>query len=178
MVLGQEINVQDQFGGYGPGLIPATNVYSTISFKQRYSENFKRFTCFGGESLKSRKYGVMASAARFTKEFDIDSTFILDTIKEQTGWIEISPSGSAYDRARTYNNVTMHYNSCNYPVKVKVFQNGTLIHEEMLKQDGKQNTLKFAICTWTDIRKPTVLKKNFHEKIQVWSLQKKGWWQR
>jgi hypothetical protein len=152
--------IQDQFGGYGPGLIPATNVYSTISFKQRYSENFKRFTCFGGESLKSRKYGVMASAARFTKEFDIDSTFILDTIKEQTGWIEISPSGSAYDRARTYNNVTMHYNSCNYPVKVKVFQNGTLIHEEMLKQDGKQNTLKLNFGST-----PGTLKYEFTGKV-------------
>ena len=43
--------IQNQFGGNGPGLIPATNVYNTFAFKQSYSENFQRYTCFGGASL-------------------------------------------------------------------------------------------------------------------------------
>lgn len=136
--------IQDQFGGFGPGLIPATNIYSTVTFKQTFSKSFERFTCFGGASLKSRKYGVMASAARFTKEYEVDSTLNLDTLSEKSGWIEITPSPSAYQRARTYNNVLMHYNSCITPVKVKVFQNGGLIHEEQLIQDGKQHTLKLS----------------------------------
>ena len=43
--------IQIQFGGNGPGLVPAVNVYNTISFKQSYSANFDRYTCFGGKKL-------------------------------------------------------------------------------------------------------------------------------
>ena len=152
--------IQDQFGGYGPGLIPATNVYNTVTFRQNYSKNFERFTCFGGASLKSRKYGAMASAARFTREYAVDSLTNLDTISEKTGWIEISPSGSAYDRAKTYNNVKMHYNSCVAPVKVKVFQNGSLIHEEMLIKDGRQHTMNLSFPST-----PGTLKYEFTGKV-------------
>lgn len=136
--------IQDQFGGFGPGLIPATNVYSTITFKQSFSENFKRYTAFGGESIRSAKYGVMASVARFTPEYKKDSLQNLDSLAERTGWIEFAPSPSAYSRARVYNNVIMHYNSCIVPVKLKVFQNGNLIHEEFLKNDGAQHTMKLS----------------------------------
>lgn len=152
--------IQDQFGGYGPGLIPATNVYSTVTFKQSYSKNFERYTCFGGSSLKSRKYGAMASAARFTREYIVDSLSNLDTLSEKTAWIEIAPSGSAYDRAKTYNNVKMHYNSCVAPVKVRVYQNGTLIHEEMLIKDGKQHTTKLSFSNT-----PGTLKYEFTGKV-------------
>lgn len=134
--------VQNQFGGFGPGLIPATNVYSTVSFIQTYSDNFQRYTCFGGASLKSGKYGVMASASRFTPEY-ADSVK-LDTVQEKTGWIEIQASGSAYARARQFNNVKMHYNDCKSPVKLNVYQNGSLIHEEQLKTDGAQHTVALS----------------------------------
>lgn len=137
--------IQDQFGGNGPGLIPATNVYNTMTFKQTYSENFRRFTCFGGDALKSRKYGAMASASRFTREYQSDSlSKILDTLSEQSAWIEIAPSAGAYARAKAYNNVKMHYNGCLAPVKVKVSRNGALIHEEFLNPDGAQHTLKLS----------------------------------
>lgn len=131
--------IQNQFGGFGPGLIPATNVYSTVAFKQSYSENFQRFTAFGGGSLKSGKYGVMASASRFTPEYP--DSVSLDTLKEQTGWIEIQNSGSTYARARQFNNVKLHYNDCIAPVKLNVYENGTLIHEEELITDGAQHTV-------------------------------------
>lgn len=152
--------IQDQFGGNGPGLIPATNVYSTVTFKQSYSKNFERYTCFGGSSLKSRKYGVMASAARFTPEYALDSTVRLDTIKERTAWIEIAPSPSAYQRARSYNNVKMHYNSCVAPVFLKVYQNGGLIHEEELIKDGAQHTLTLSFPNT-----PGTLKYEFTGKV-------------
>lgn len=151
--------IQDQFGGFGPGLIPATNVYSTISYIQKYSESFQRFTCFGGSSLRSNNYGAMASVARFTPEY-AEGTFLMDTLQEKTGWIEFSPSGSAYERARQYNNVKMHYNSCIAPTQLKVYQNGSLIHEEALKTDGGQHTV-----TLTFPSTPGKLKYEFSGKI-------------
>ena len=76
--------IQLQFGGTGPGLIPAMDVYNSFTFKQNYSDNFKRYTCFGGASLKSAKYGVMASASRFTPEYEIDITFNIDSLPPST----------------------------------------------------------------------------------------------
>ncbi len=134
--------LQNQFGGYGPGLIPAVNVYSTITFKQSTSENFMRYTCFGGTKLKSKRYGVMGSAARFTPE--LDSVGMATRTLEEEGWIEISPSQSAYTRARDYNNVRMYYNSCLKPCALKVYQNGKLIHEDSLKSDGKPHSVDLS----------------------------------
>ena len=152
--------IQNQFGGNGPGLIPATNVYSTVTFHQTFSENFQRYTCFGGNKLKVPNYGAMASVARFTKEYDVDSTFNLDTLKAQTGWIEFGPSNSAYARAQSYNNVKMTYNSCVAPTKLKVYQNGAVIHEENLIQDGAQHTFKLSFPST-----PGKLKYEFTGKI-------------
>jgi len=128
--------MQEQFGGYGPGLIPAVNVYPTLAFQQSCSPNFARYTCFGGPKLSNRKYGVFNSAARFTPEV-LDSTMT----DEVEGWIEIRPGSGAYNRAKTYNNVKMFYNSCSEPCKVKVYQGGSLIHEEDLIADGASHTL-------------------------------------
>ncbi|XOV66820.1 MAG: GDSL-type esterase/lipase family protein [Fluviicola sp.] len=149
--------IQDQFGGFGPGLVPATNVYSTLAFKQSYSENFQRYTAFGGASLKSGKYGVMASAARFTPEY-ADSVK-LDTLAESTGWIEVG-QGIGYPRSRQYNNVKMHYNDCKSPVKLSVYENGTLIHEEQLKTDGAQHTITLSFP-----KTPGKLKYEFTGKV-------------
>ena len=139
--------IQIQFGGYGPGIIPAMNVYNTISFKQSYSPNFKRYTCFGGSKLKSKKYGIMATSARFTDEVtDSISAAKMTSLKE--AWIEIEPSSNAKSRAKTYNNVALLYNSCIAPCGLKVYKNNVLIHEDSLITDGKYHkiTLSFESC--------------------------------
>lgn len=131
--------IQNQFGGNGPGLIPAMNVYNTFTFKQSFSENFVRYTCFGGAKLKNRKYGAMGSAARFSPE--LDSAGLANETSVKTAWIEIEPGKSSYSRAREYNNVKMYYNSCFKPCGLKVYQNGNLIHEDSLITDGKSHSV-------------------------------------
>lgn len=134
--------IQNQFGGNGPGLIPAMNVYATMTFKQTYSPNFTRYTCFGGTKLKNRRYGAMGSAARFTPEMDSARLANETSIKE--AWIEIEPGKASYSRAREYNNVKMFYNSCVKPCGLKVYQNGNLIHEDSLDTDGKSHTVELT----------------------------------
>lgn len=134
--------IQNQFGGTGPGLIPAMNVYHTSTFKQTYSENFKRYTCFGGDKLKNKRYGAMGSAARFTPE--PDSSMLLNPGPVQEAWIEFEPSKAAYSRSKEFNNVTMYYNSCVKPCMLKVYKNGELIHEDSLKSDGKAHDIHLS----------------------------------
>ena len=128
--------IQNQFGGNGPGLVPAMNVYSTYAFVQSYSANFRRYTCFGGDKLGSRKYGAMASAARFAPESK-DTTGGV-----KTAWIELQASGNAHSRARSFNTVKMFYNSCIAPCALNVYENGNIIHQDSLIADGKQHTFK------------------------------------
>ncbi|MEY4605056.1 MAG: hypothetical protein RIT43_2348 [Bacteroidota bacterium] len=134
--------IQNQFGGNGPGLIPATNVYNTITFQQSYSPNFSRYTCFGGSKLKNKKYGALGSAARFTPEMDSAAMYSKTSIEE--AWIEIAPGKSAYSRAKEYNNVKMYYNSCYRPCGLKVYQNGKLIHEDSLIDDGRSHAVELS----------------------------------
>jgi lysophospholipase L1-like esterase len=135
--------MQLQFGGFGPGTIPAKNEYSTITFKQTVSPNFQRYTCFGGASLKSRKYGSMNTAARFTPE--ADSSSLASTIVKEA-FIEIEPTNTAYARARTFNNARMFYTSCLKPCKIKVFNGSKLIHEDSLIADGKFHELELQFA--------------------------------
>ncbi|MFK7784625.1 MAG: hypothetical protein AB8B56_05910 [Crocinitomicaceae bacterium] len=156
--------IQNQFGGNGPGLIPATNVYDTYAFNQTYSDNFQRYTCFGGARLKSAKYGVMASASRFTPEYKTESEEELDSIllelEEQTGWIEVGPSSRGFSRVRSFNNVKMHYNSCIAPTMLRVYQDGSIIHEDSLIMDGGQHTVHLSFPST-----PGPLKFEFTGKI-------------
>lgn len=131
--------LQTQFGGFGPGMIPAKNEYNTITFKQTCSPNFTRYTAFGGASLKSRKYGSMNTAARFTPEMDSAQMAASTSIKE--AFIEIEPTKTAYSRARTYNNAKMFYTSCFKPCAIKVYNGTTLVHEDSLENDGKYHVL-------------------------------------
>ncbi|MBI1836519.1 MAG: hypothetical protein HYR91_04570 [Flavobacteriia bacterium] len=137
--------LQNQFGGNGPGLIPATNVYTTNTFKQTFSPNFMRYTCYGGEKLKNRRYGTMASAARFTAE--IYDSIQIKSFEKQEGWIEIEPHKMAYRRAKTYNNVKLFYTSCIKSCGLKVYQNGKIIHEDSLITDGKYHSLPLSFAT-------------------------------
>jgi len=127
--------LQSQFGGNGPGMIPAMNVYNTQTFKQTYSSNFTRYTAFGGAKLKSKRYGSMCTAARFTPEYDSAQMVGMTSIKE--AYIEIEPSPKAYERAKNYNNVKLYYTSCHKPCALKVYQNGNLLHEDSLVMDGR-----------------------------------------
>ena len=154
--------IQNQFGGNGPGLIPATNVYETYAFNQTYSPNFQRYTCFGGAKLGNSKYGAMASASRFTPEYVLKTKKSLDSLNltEKTGWIEVGPSSRGFQRTRSYNNVKMHYNSCIAPTMLRVYQNGNIIHEDSLIMDGAQHTVHLSFSST-----PGKLKFEFKGKI-------------
>jgi len=137
--------LQNQFGGNGPGLVPATNVYNTFAFTQEYSSNFQRYTCFGGEKLKNKKYGLMGSAARFTPEYS-DSIDIAQQTDEKIAWIQIAASPRAFSRARKFSTVKMYYNSCIVPCAINVYENETLIHQDSLISDGQPHIFKLTFA--------------------------------
>jgi lysophospholipase L1-like esterase len=129
--------LQTQFGGAGPGLIPALNVYSTISFRHEYSSNFKRKIIFGKEKLRSNKYGAMLSAA----VFDVDSSKSIAGLPTEAT-IMIKPSRLAYSRCKAYNHLAIYYNSCETYCDVEVYNENVLIAKDSLISDGQAHVFK------------------------------------
>ncbi|MFA5574856.1 MAG: hypothetical protein WC994_07370 [Brumimicrobium sp.] len=137
--------LQSQFGGYGPGFISAINVYNTISFVQEHSENFKRFTNFGGKELSTKRYGILNSVGRFTPEYFQDSTVLIDSLKVSKGWISIAPGTKTYERTKGYKHVVMHYSDAFVPCLLDIYRNGELIQSDTLIADGKYHKIKVDI---------------------------------
>ena len=134
--------LQTQFGGAGPGLIPAINVYSTISFRHNYSSNFQRKILFGKEKLNTNKYGIMLSSAVFR----IDSSKAIEGIPT-VAWIELTPSNVAYSRCKAYNNLSIYYNSCNSPCTIEIYNKEELLVKDNLSADGLANVFKWKFAS-------------------------------
>lgn len=135
--------LQTQFGGYGPGFIPAVNVYNTVTYTQTYSENFQRFTNFGGQSLSTKRYGIMNSVGRFTPEYS--DSINLDSLEIVSAWMEVEPGPYGYSRAKTYKNIIVHYSDAFTACEIRVWNNGELVKTDSLIADGKYHKFNYAL---------------------------------
>lgn|SRR5690554_454085 len=134
--------LQTQFGGNGPGFIPAVNVYNTLSYTQTHSENFKRYTNFGGQALSTKRYGIMNSVGRFTPEYS--DTINLDSLETVSAWMEVEPGRHAYSRVKTYNSITLHYSDAFAKCELKIWNNGELVKTDSLIADGKYHKYTYT----------------------------------
>ncbi|MCK9480321.1 MAG: GDSL-type esterase/lipase family protein [Bacteroidia bacterium] len=60
-------NLQKQFGGGGPGLLPALQLVPSYSIQQSSSENWKRYVSFGvnNDRVEHNHYGISGTLCRF-----------------------------------------------------------------------------------------------------------------
>lgn len=135
--------LQTQFGGNGPGFIPAVNVYNTITYTQTYSENFQRYTNFGGQALSSKRYGIMNSVGRFTPEFN--DSISLDSLEVVSAWMEVEPGRHAYSRAKNYRDITLHYCDAFVGCELKIWNDGELVKTDSLIADGKYHKYTYTL---------------------------------
>lgn len=135
--------LQTQFGGSGPGFIPAVNVYETITFTQTVSENFQRYTNFGGQKLSNKRYGIMNSVGRFTPEFS--DSVNRDSLKTVSAWMEVEPGRLGYSKAKSYQSITLHYSDAFAGCELKIYNNGELMKTDSLITDGKYHKYKYTL---------------------------------
>ena len=135
--------LQTQFGGTGPGFIPAINVYNTMTYSQVYSENFQRYTNFGGQALSTKRYGIMNSVGRFTPEYN--DSISLDSLAVVSAWMEVESGSGAYSRAKMYREITLHYCDAFTKCELKIWNNGELVVTDSLIADGKYHKYKYAL---------------------------------
>ncbi|MFN6379143.1 MAG: GDSL-type esterase/lipase family protein [Flavobacteriales bacterium] len=87
--------LQSQFGGRGTGLISPVPLVSNSSISQTWSSNWKRFTAYGYEDMKTthNRFGVMGAYGKFISE-GADTT---------TAWLELTPrNGNSFSRIVFY----------------------------------------------------------------------------
>jgi hypothetical protein len=132
--------LQGQFGGSGPGLIPAIQPFDFDSpVKTEYSDGWLRYTGFGikDTSLNHNRYGILASFSRFapypeivTDSLSKDS--VHKSLKEYKAWITINHSPYSFQNVKKYAQCRFFYGYNKYPVNFKLFSGGHEIDKKIL----------------------------------------------
>jgi len=139
--------LQNQFGGNGPGILPALNYVPNMSFNYETSANWVRHPIFGRRDslLKHKKYGSTGTFCRFAPFYsEPDSNDVLD-IHEAT--LAFSPNSKSYRKFRSYSQCRLFYGNNKQPVSIQVFNDGELIKTDSLLPNNNVNVLKLNFDT-------------------------------
>jgi hypothetical protein len=131
---------QGEFGGSGPGLMPAIPAHAeTSSIVHSASGNWLGHSVYYKKDtiLPHTKFGILGGFSRFTSYKD-DSLNQNKTIQKAT--IEFNRSGLAYSSVNKFTECRIFYGHCNEAVIVKGYVNDSLIWFEEL--DTTQRTKK------------------------------------
>ncbi len=135
--------LQYQFGGSGPGLIPAIQPYGFLSpVVSESSGDWKRYAGFARRDsmVKHSRYGVLASFSRFSPLPEIpdqsDSIQNQDTVfvnkKEYLASLTIKHSPYAVNSVKRYSQARLFYGYNTKPFNLKLFAGEELLSDNML----------------------------------------------
>ncbi|HLW39209.1 MAG TPA: hypothetical protein VKX31_02375 [Brumimicrobium sp.] len=150
--------LQSQFGGSGPGFVPAIDVYPTVTYENEYSPNFMRYTNFGGRALESNRYGILNSVGRFTPEYP--DSVNRDSLEVVNAWIQIAPGKRAYSRAKFYNRIDLHYSDATEKCLLNIYQNDELVKTDSLIADGE-----YHVYSYPTANDPQQVRFEFQSKV-------------
>ncbi len=115
--------LQNKFGGYGPGLFPVVPVARKMSVNQEYSENWKRYPGFGikDSTVTHNKYGALMAFCRYAP---IPKSTILGDSLAYEGWIKIRKPRASYGRTKTYTQLKIFLSNSHTEIKYRVNADG------------------------------------------------------
>ncbi len=150
--------LQSQFGGVGPGLVPAVKAFDFKSpMIQSVSGEWKRYTVYGRRdtTVKHNHYGMLGNFARFTPIINdtvpdsVKNTFVQEDIMPHKlmsyASIDISQSPYSFRPTKQFKRCRMYYGYNKTDVKVKIFTDEQLLDESVLppSEDYKIKTWNF-----------------------------------
>ncbi len=171
---------QNQFGGSGPGLIPAVLPYGFDSpVKIELSDGWKRYPGFGlrDSTVQHSRYGVLASFSRFAPNLKLkrDSIHYKDTLNknkvEYKAWININHSPVSQTNVNKYSQCRLFYGFNQNPVNLKVFSGDQEIDKKiLLPSDNLQ------VKHWTFSENPPFLRMEFdgYDSPDIYALALDG----
>ncbi len=114
-------------------------MYQQVSAQVTPSENWARYAYFDPtqEKFPHKKYGAYSSLSRFTQAYPtpIDS-LTLDSLKVTKATIDVGISTKSYAALQKFNKIGLHYGNSVVPTTMKVYNDGALIKNEILINDG------------------------------------------
>ncbi len=136
--------LQGMYGGSGPGFIPIKQAYEQISASVTPSEEWLRYAAFNRrqDRMDPAYYGIYTSISRFHPYVHPEDTTQVFEPSLQKATIRIAPSRKLYRRLGDYSRIGLHYGNCTSPTSIKVYQDGTLIKEDALVEDGQYHEYK------------------------------------
>ncbi len=149
--------LQTQFGGTGPGIVPAVKAFDFKSpMIQSVSGNWKRYTVYGKRdtTVKHRRYGMAGNFARFSPIINdtvpdsakvFNQTEIMPHKLMNYASITISQSPYSFRPTKQFKRCKMFYGYNKTEVKIKTFADEQLIDESILppSEDYKTKTWNF-----------------------------------
>lgn len=134
--------LQSEFGGHGPGMLPAFEFVPNFSVQQTQSSNWIRYTAFGrpDTTVTHKNFGLAANFSRFTP-------YSKDTAEGDlvSAWVKFSPSKYGYGRVKRYNLLRVHYGNSSRNVTIQVDADGVLIHESNLEPTNRTSLFELNI---------------------------------
>ena len=156
-------NLQKQFGGSGPGLLPALQPYNYgVTIKQRNTGGWYRYnTMEHTKSVKGKRFGILAGFARFAPLryiAELDTTKVSENDSTKTekvepevntsaygGMITFKRSKRAYENNNFYKQVRLFYGYNQSPVRVSVYANDSLVETKTLPANRQLMSAKWKV---------------------------------
>jgi len=134
--------LQKEYGGYGPGLIPAIEGIPSSSVVLENSDNWYRFTLFGqrDSNILHNRYAPLGSMAMF--EYPLVDSLIPDTSVKKA-WIQIQPSRIGFNLVKKFTQITLYYGFSPDYCEVSTFVNDSLIRLDDIEASEGFNKLKW-----------------------------------
>ena len=121
--------LQDRFGGYGVGLVPAVWRSSrTVSLNQSLSENWERYTIgdYRKKKISDQQLGLLMEYSRFGASGNPAGN------DEQKALIHFEKSSVGYYRASHFNRCRIFYGGNNQPFIMQLYHNTRMVDADMI----------------------------------------------
>ncbi len=129
--------LQNEFGGGGPGMLSAVQVTGSITVRSSRTENWTRYTVFGFDTLNrlnSRRFGVMGIVCKF---------------EPPTAHVAFKTTNSALDKAKKFNQIKIFYGGVKSDASVDVYSGGQRVGSSLFRVGNKAYTLTIPLPTST-----------------------------
>lgn len=136
--------LQKEFGGSGPGILPAYQVIPTGAARQDKSDNWMRYTVYGKKdsAILHRNYGLLASFSRYSPPQDsIENT---DTL---SAWLEIMPAGYGFHRVKKFSQMSLLLGGNTKPVAVIITADSAVVFADSLKANTFNRKIRVKFNT-------------------------------
>ncbi|NBC82436.1 MAG: hypothetical protein GVY19_03545 [Bacteroidetes bacterium] len=159
--------LQQKFGGFGVGLIPASQPYDfSFSISQTPSDNWLRYTLYGKKdtTLPHNKYGALASFCRFSPV--LDSTRQASDVFTEA-FVNIEPSPYSYSNTRKFQQVRIFYGNNTTPFMNEIKQGDKTVMADMYAPTDK---LKVITARFNEPVGNITLRFSGHDSPDVYAI--------